>query len=240
MNLFDSLKYRLNRHRFRLQDLPSGISLRLHGRQRLITVPTPELMEQRHEFHRIFMDDCYELSRLRQIKTIVDCGANLGFFAIACERFHPGCSLYCFEPNAEIFPILQQNTNNPMIICDQSALGVGEGFVSIALNENSLHTVAFADSNGDIRMRALADVCEQIGCVDLVKLDCEGAEWEMLSDPKSWHNVRNLVMEYHLWARNGATVDCIRSLVEHCGFEVVKVIPSDLGGFGFLFGRKPE
>jgi len=36
------------------------------------------------------------------------------------------------------------------------------------------------------------------GIVDLVKLDCEGAEWEILQDSQAMKCVINLTMEYHL------------------------------------------
>ena len=36
------------------------------------------------------------------------------------------------------------------------------------------------------------------GRVDLAKIDCEGAEWEMLENPEPWQSIRELRMEYHL------------------------------------------
>ncbi|MDT4966827.1 MAG: hypothetical protein QOJ64_1564, partial [Acidobacteriota bacterium] len=54
--------------------------------------------------------------------------------------------------------------------------------------------------------------------VDLVKLDCEGGEWDILRDGESWQRVRFLTMEFHLWA--GYTIGELKSRVSSLGFDI--------------------
>ena len=70
--------------------------------------------------------------------------------------------------------------------------------------------------------------------VDLVKLDCEGAEWELLRDVAPWQRVQQLTMEYHL--ADGQTLAQMRALVERAGFTVQVVMPADT--FGLLVARR--
>lgn len=66
--------------------------------------------------------------------------------------------------------------------------------------------------------------------MDLVKLDCEGAEWSILQDRGAWENVGHLTMEYHLFERQ-QTHEEIARMVEAAGFTIKfqKIDPN--GGF---------
>ncbi|NBW66256.1 FkbM family methyltransferase, partial [bacterium] len=66
------------------------------------------------------------------------------------------------------------------------------------------------------------------------KLDCEGAEWELLRDVAPWQRVQQLTMEYHL--ADGQTLAQMRALVERAGFTVQVVMPADT--FGLLVARR--
>lgn len=46
-------------------------------------------------------------------------------------------------------------------------------------------------------MVSFADIINKHGPIDLIKMDCEGAEWEFLND-QAWNKVSYLTMEYHL------------------------------------------
>ena len=73
------------------------------------------------------------------------------------------------------------------------------------------------------------------GEVDLVKLDCEGAEWEILEDDAAWRSVRNLAMEFHLWA--GYTVEELRSRITQLGFRI-SYLKMTGPNFGLLRGTQ--
>jgi hypothetical protein len=60
------------------------------------------------------------------------------------------------------------------------------------------------------------------GSVDLLKLDCEGAEWSILTDTESLAAVKSLVMEYDLV--DGHTEAELISIVTTLGFRVLDQI----------------
>jgi hypothetical protein len=59
--------------------------------------------------------------------------------------------------------------------------------------------------------------------VDLLKLDCEGAEWSILTDTESLAAVRSLVMEYDLRHTEVELVSIVRTL----GFRVLRQTLTD-------------
>ncbi len=57
------------------------------------------------------------------------------------------------------------------------------------------------------------------GSVDLLKLDCEGAEWEIFKSAECWKSIRNVRMEYHLF--HGETVEQVVESLSNLGFRVI-------------------
>ena len=94
--------------------------------------------------------------------------------------------------------------------------------------------------DGPIPQLPFADAVGRLGFVDVLKLDCEGAEWDIFSDPSPWTQVRSLVMEYHLWAKRGSNERGLGRQLHELGFVNVSICPSVKGPWGFAFAGKPE
>jgi len=91
--------------------------------------------------------------------------------------------------------------------------------MSLDTSADSVQTRARRSDQGEIQCVSFASAVARLnGTVDLVKLDCEGAEWEILKDEKTWQNVRNLTMEFHLWA--GYSLEELKARVTQLGFKV--------------------
>src|SRR5262249_33170599 len=66
----------------------------------------------RMDFIGAFIDDAYGLRRIRHatgVRTIVDIGANCGWFSIAARSFFPVATIHAYEPNPRITPFLRHN-----------------------------------------------------------------------------------------------------------------------------------
>src|SRR5215831_7104427 len=87
------------------------------------------------------------------------------------------------------------------------------------ISKESVHTKC--RQGGDIPQVAFRTCLLRLGGnVDLLKLDCEGAEWSILADSESLAAVRSLVMEYDLV--DGHTEAELVSIVRKLGFRVLK------------------
>jgi FkbM family methyltransferase len=173
--------------------------------------------------------------RLTNVRTILDVGANVGFFSIAARSRYPQAKIHAYEPNPRALPFLKSNAEPLRISIYPEAVGADTGFVSILDIGDSNQTRTVSGGNGGIPQVSLACAIERLGgTVDLLKLDCEGAEWEMFRSAAPWQNVRNVRMEYHLF--QGQTVQDVEQALSRLGFEVIHW-RSDLG-FGMVWATR--
>jgi FkbM family methyltransferase len=165
----------------------------------------------------------YGLSeRLSDLKSILDIGANVGFFSIAARSRYPGATIHAYEPNPRTLPFLHSNVEQLGVTIYPEAVGAEAHQVSVIDTGDCNGATTVEDSAGAVMQVGLDRAIARIGgVVDLLKLDCEGAEWEMLRSPALWQHVRNVRMEYHL---SGAQrVQDVEDALSRLGFEVIYV-----------------
>jgi FkbM family methyltransferase len=241
--MFLSLKYRALLARFgifyRRGSTLDIRSVRIGGKSVDIILPQSERTVQMFELASLMFLDCYRLSRVRgPVSTVLDVGANVGFFALAARRRFPDAKIHCYEPNQELEQSLSAHCAAVGAEYFIAAVGASEGRISLARQGNSLHSVSRETPGGGTKQVAFADAVEQLGTVDLLKLDCEGAEWDIFSDPRPWSKVRHVTMEYHLWAKPALSVEGVRRQLNGLGFSEIAVSPDPNGDWGFAWARK--
>ncbi len=108
--------------------------------------------------------------------------------------------IHAYEPNSELEDCLNQNCASVGANYFLEAIARQDSLASLRKGQNSLHST-IAIEPGTITCTAYSKAIQRLGNgVDLVKLDCEGAEWELFKDIEVWSQVKYLTMEYHLWA----------------------------------------
>jgi FkbM family methyltransferase len=192
------------------------------------------------DFINIFLDDCYQLEKIkaRNMKqpVVVDVGANVGLFCIAARNHLPTATIYAYEPNGRIVPLLAKNTERLDVRWEQKAVGGSRGRVSM-IDEGNSNRARTASDRGSVEQITLEDVVERVGGrIDVLKLDCEGAEWGMLQDEQAWRNVSAVTMEYHCWAKPGSTHGEFADELRRLGF--VPVSHRSYREVGMLFAVK--
>jgi FkbM family methyltransferase len=163
---------------------------------------------------------------------ILDCGANIGLATLFFKRLYPKARISCFEPDPTTSSILKQNIDQNHL----QQVTVHNLMLSNVDGEHSFYVAAGLDGSlrmsgtpgrisdyREIRVKAgrLSDYID--GPVDLLKLDVEGAEFEVMSDLKSSgkiSQIRRMVIEYHhKIAGKASCMAKFLTLLEEEGFE---------------------
>jgi len=196
-----------------------------------VNIATPDERGAHGDFLMCLLDDGYGISQvIDQPANILDIGANLGFFALAARSFFPESTIHCYEPNPRILPYLHQNAlaASAEVFCE--AIGVAEGVVFLEEqgDSNQARTTG-AKSGVSVPQITLAQSIDRLnGQIDLAKIDCEGAEWEMFENPEPWKYIRHLRMEYHLG--NQKCFQEVASKLATFGFTIFRHYPADRWG----------
>jgi len=211
---------------------PFPKSVRLGGRRVILSTP-PEL-GCLTDVINVWLDDEYGLRSIHPApKTILDVGANIGIFSLWAEHRFPRATIHAYEPNPRAFQFLQANLAGVPATLFPAGLGARHGRANIidSMDSRLASTVACAD--GEIEIESLAVSIERLGgSVDLMKIDCEGGEWDLFEDPTPFRQVKQIRMEYHL--TDGRSLDEFKSKVNRLGFSVVKLLPNRRFGVAWL------
>jgi FkbM family methyltransferase len=173
--------------------------------------------------------DDYFLTRLAGPTqgTIVDVGAHIGAFAVRAALLFPGARVLALEPVRENFDLLEQNLRRNDcrgVSALNVALAAASGWVDVYLNPKNTagHSTVLTGVEGR-RVQALsfADLFreQKLAEVHLLKVDCEGAEYEILSSEAFAalaERVKNVVFEHH--AVDGQSFEALKSRMEALGF----------------------
>jgi FkbM family methyltransferase len=163
---------------------------------------------------------------------ILDCGANIGLATLFFKYLYPRARICSFEADPATASILQKNIEQNQL-SDVSAYNL---MLSNAEGEHPFYVAA--DVAGNLQMSAYADRLSNHreimvktgklshyidGPVDLLKLDVEGAEFDVMTDLKrsgKISQIRRMVIEYH--HKFGNQPSCLARflmLLEEEGFE---------------------
>jgi FkbM family methyltransferase len=191
-------------------------------------------------FIDILLDDCYRCRKLARscqpIGTVLDIGANVGLFGITARYAFPIAQIHAYEPNPYLEGYLAVQASSGNFSYFMEAVGLETGTISLQFHSDAVLTRTKVDTAGKIPQVAFKMAIERLGgSVDLVKMDCEGAEWDVFKDKDSWNRVKHLSMEYHLWPDHSheEVLDVVQSL----GFAVREYMPVD--NFGLLIASRP-
>lgn len=184
-------------------------------------------------FLDIFLHDVYGLSLLRNraIKTVVDVGANVGLFSLAARSFFPKARIHAYEPNPRLTVFLKHQAEVGKYQIFPEAVGANPGMVRMEDHRDSVLGMVSNDFAGTIKKITFRSAIERLnsaGEVDLLKMDCEGGEWEILQDADSMRRIRFLRAEYHLMGQY--THDDFIEKLTALGFRIEKQIKTPTDG----------
>ena len=149
-----------------------------------------------------------EYGPLERFRTIVDIGAHMGAFAVHAAQSCPDARVYCYEPEQRNFGLLQQNIGinglEDRVSAFRLAVGSTIGHRNLSVGEslsNSFHIIPDGASSQTVRCTTLREIFEghQLDTIDLLKINCEGAEYEILESCSraDFDRIANIRLEYH-------------------------------------------
>jgi len=181
--------------------------------------------------------------RFRPEAVIVDVGAHIGAFSLACLQRGAG-RVVAIEPHPQNYRFLVANTlghaDAGRIVLHEVAAGRWtncEVWTTLTQPQGAYHSGGWCAVLGQgfrVRQVAFADLLPD-GPIRLVKFDCEASEWAILDTlpDEAAKRIEAMTGEYHLAQLGGTySVDWLRWRLERWGFDVEIVEGShDIGHF---------
>jgi len=145
------------------------------------------------------IDDAYKLLDLCKANLIIDIGAAFGDFAILAAKKFPTAQILAFEPDKAGYLLLIDNIKrNKLTNIKSFSVAIGHGQVSFEGNRGVKSSIyEKSKDNKKINLKNLSNFIKNKK-VDLLKIDCEGAELNILeSVGDKLRDVKKIALEYH-------------------------------------------
>ena len=160
--------------------------------------------------------------------SVIDVGAGLGDFTVLAASACPDGQVHAYEPHEASHKLLQDNlalNNLDGVRCFREAAGIaGQKPEPISRDSEPISTpFRETDSDSSVPWVSLGQMVARLSgheC-DLLKIDCEGCEFELLhnANSDSLMKVRRITMEAHD-GYFGYSTDELVAYLTGCGFTV--------------------
>ena len=174
------------------------------------------------------------LKNIQNDAVIIDIGSHIGAFSLFAATKYTKSHIFAFEPSIENFALLNKNieVNNLEKRIKTFNLAVTDGIKkTIMLNEHpsnlGMHSVVFDYNLGAKEQRYEVPTISldrifsenKIKKCDLLKLDCEGAEYSILfaASKNTLEKINNIVMEYD----DRGDIDKLKIFLRCAGFKTM-------------------
>ena len=177
----------------------------------------------------IFINRNYFFQAQTPSPLILDCGSNIGMSIAYFKHVYPKARVIGFEPDPKIFSYLEENVrrnglSNVRLV--QAAVAGRDG--PLKFYSDGKYGSFLSEKEGDqvpegwleceVPSVRLRDYLSEP--VDFLKMNIEGAEWEVLADSEEQlSQVREMVIEYHHLPGLPRTLHKILELLNRKGFE---------------------
>lgn len=184
--------------------------------------------------NEVWIESMYALPvDVRAWKTIVEVGGHIGSTTLYFAHRSPKARIVVFEPSPRNFALLSANVERngladrvaPVHMAVDGDAGEKAFHIMPTTGGNSLFAYGDGGETITVRSTTLAEAFAEHGVerCDLLKLDCEGAEYAILygASDELLSRIDNIVLEYHHFSDDPrANERDLRTFLESKGFAV--------------------
>jgi FkbM family methyltransferase len=166
---------------------------------------------------------------------IVDIGGYIGDFSLYAVNYLNAARVIVYEPTAENFRILQQNIEingyaDRITAVKKAVSNSHEVILNVQIRESEeVHVSAYWYQQAERRRIpsvTLADLFQahQLDSIDLLKVDCEGGEYDIFPTVPDHllHRIGNIVFEYHRVDGFKTKLDLVLNRLRSAGYTLQK------------------
>lgn len=153
---------------------------------------------------------------------VLDIGANMGLNSIRMNQINPissGCKIHFFEPQHDVFSILDYNTRDIPRVLYNFALSDDHKLLNYSKNKDNIgatEMVLSKDNNNNINVLATnLDSITFERPISLVKLDAEGSEEDVLKGGKLFFEKHKPTLVIEIWEKNKKSIMPILSKMNY-------------------------
>lgn len=201
------------------------------------TIQVPQRMM--HTYKEIFFDETYlrgfpPFVLKEGINHVIDIGANVGYFSLFMARRYPEAAILACEPMPNNLALLEkycQELDSHNIFVMPKAVSGRDEMMSLYYDKRDAFTTSASlmSKAGETDMLEVEAVSLQsifrekgIYQLDFLKLDCEGAEYDILFNApiELLESIRMIALEYHQDTQNLYTPGELFQRLRSAGFRL--------------------
>lgn len=206
-----------------------------------LRIKVPERLA--HTYKECFFDETYTkglpkrlIKKLTESKplTVIDIGANVGYFSLFMLSRFKGARVYAFEPIGMNFKLLKQykeeNPNLAFTVVNQAVAGQ-QGTVVLNYDAGDQFTTSasiFDNKTEPDQVEVQSTTLEAIlkknrlNKIDFLKLDCEGSEYDIVYGAPSevLDKVSVIALETHKGTKTNENRDALANYLKQHKFEI--------------------
>jgi FkbM family methyltransferase len=177
--------------------------------------------------------------------SIIDVGAHIGLFSLFVSQFCKKGKIFSFEPIKENFELLKENIKINEIknisIFNEAVSDISSK-ITLYQNEDEAGHSKFIKTSNSVQVNAISIKeffdNENIENCNLLKLDCEGSEYEIIESlPENYlKKVDKIIIEYHLADTKPELLEELKSKLINLSYNIS--IKPLFDNIGFIYAKK--
>jgi FkbM family methyltransferase len=234
--LFDAVLYRWNKFNLKKQQQQiAGLTwfsikklkhdksdhLKVH-RSKIGDLYYTQAQQLYHGLQEVLVDEIYKVN-LGSNARIIDCGANIGLSVLYFKSICPSAHITAFEPDRHNFELLTKNcivNNLKQVDLVEAAVWIENTQLKF-IAQGGMDSKISEGAEEGILVKAYSLIDYLQDPVDFLKLDIEGAEFEVLKNIEEYMDkIATLFIEYHGSFSQTNELIAILDMVQKAGFYV--------------------